>query len=234
MILAVGPFSALPPTMGVTAITGAPLARIASRMPGTARIGSMLSQGFDGQMMTPARSGADSACIACGVIRAAGRAVVANAADNRPALIAHEVLLKRKRACIRLHDRANRIVGHGQNARGDAELPDQMRRDAGQRLAGPEAMGAVDMGREIAVAEVEPRRSAQGRHGLHEAPRLVAPAPSGLRIDDAAKRIERGIDVGRDGEAQMLEIVAGVDDNGQPIAQQMREPKRQLGAADAA
>ena len=71
MILAVGPFSALPLTMGVTAMTGAPLALTASRMPGTARIGSMLSHGFDGQMMTPARPGAESACITCAVIRAA-------------------------------------------------------------------------------------------------------------------------------------------------------------------
>ena len=32
----------------------------------------------------------------------------------------------------------------------------------------------------------------------------------------------------------MLEIVARIDDDGQPIAQQMHEPKGQLGAADAA
>ena len=164
MIFAVGPFSALPATMGVTAMTGAPLPRIASRMPGTARIGSMLSQGFDGQMMTPARPGADRACIACAVIRAAHRAVVANAADNGPALVAHEVFLKRERARIRLDDGTDRLVGHGQNARGDAEFPGEVLRNAGQRLAGPEAIGAVDVGGEIAIAEVEPRRPAQGRH----------------------------------------------------------------------
>ena len=38
--------------IGETATTGARQAPIASRIPGTASIGSMLTKGFDGQMMT--------------------------------------------------------------------------------------------------------------------------------------------------------------------------------------
>ena len=67
MILAVGPFTALPPMIGVTATMGAPLACSAARRPGTARIGSTLSHGFDGQIMIPFRSGAESASTTCGV-----------------------------------------------------------------------------------------------------------------------------------------------------------------------
>src|SRR6185437_325374 len=63
MILAAGPFTAFPPTIGDTATTGAPLARNAARRLGTARIGSMLSQGFDGPMTMPARSGDDRAAM---------------------------------------------------------------------------------------------------------------------------------------------------------------------------
>ena len=46
-----GPFSAAPPTMGLTAMTWG-WARKASRTPGKARMGSTDSSGFDGQMIT--------------------------------------------------------------------------------------------------------------------------------------------------------------------------------------
>ena len=76
-----------------------------------------------------------------------------------------------------------------------------------------------------------PRR----RQRLHEAPRLVAPAPAGLRVDEAGQACRASVSTsGEMCEAQMLEVVAGVDDDGQPLAQQMRQPQGQLGAADAA
>ena len=48
MNAAVGPLTTSPPTSGLTATTGARLAAIASRMPGTARIGPIEMIGFDG------------------------------------------------------------------------------------------------------------------------------------------------------------------------------------------
>jgi hypothetical protein len=45
---AVGPLSTSPPTIGLTAMTGAGEATIASWMPGTARIGAIDASGFDG------------------------------------------------------------------------------------------------------------------------------------------------------------------------------------------
>ena len=44
----VGPLTTWPATKGLTATTGAPEAAIASRMPGTARIGPMLITGLEG------------------------------------------------------------------------------------------------------------------------------------------------------------------------------------------
>ena len=61
MILAVGPLSAAPLTIGETAITGTRAARSAARSAGTARIGSMLSHGFDGAMKIARSRGSSSA-----------------------------------------------------------------------------------------------------------------------------------------------------------------------------
>ena len=106
--------------------------------------------------------------------------------------------------------------------------------DVGQRRAGREPHGAVYVGGEIAVAQLEPRRSAQARHRLHEGPGLVAPAPAGLRVDEAGRAYRAWCRHRARCEPQVLEVVAGVDDDGEPLAQQARKPQRQLGAADAA
>src|SRR5437764_273559 len=102
--------------IGDTAITGALHARNAARTPGTARIGSMLMNGFDGQITT------------------------------------------------------------ARNCESAAEIV-RYRRQALARLA---ATGALDMGREIAVAEAEPGLAAERFEGGHEGPRLAAPAPAEL------------------------------------------------------
>ena len=47
--------------IGETAMTGAAQVAIASRMPGTARIGSMLMNGLDGQITTARSRGSRSA-----------------------------------------------------------------------------------------------------------------------------------------------------------------------------
>ena len=52
IIFAVGPFTARPPMIGDTAITGAAQSASPARTPGTARIGSMLMNGLDGQITT--------------------------------------------------------------------------------------------------------------------------------------------------------------------------------------
>src|SRR3546814_15794945 len=61
IILAVGPFTALPPTIGDTAITGARDPANASLIPGTARIGSTLRNGLEGANSTASQSGFEMA-----------------------------------------------------------------------------------------------------------------------------------------------------------------------------
>src|SRR5215472_4045076 len=88
---------------------------------------------------------------------------------------------------------------------------------------------------EIAVAEVEPGLAAQALERLHKGPGLVAPAPAKFGIGEASEGIEQSVDVGRDREAEMLEIVTGVGYHHQRSRwQDAVEAERELGAADSA
>src|SRR3546814_5710929 len=66
IILAVGPFTALPPTIGDTAITGARDPANASLIPGTARIGSTRRNGLEGAISTASQSGFEIASMTPG------------------------------------------------------------------------------------------------------------------------------------------------------------------------
>src|SRR5690606_13012983 len=61
-----------------------------------------------------------------------------------------------------------------------------------------------------------------------------AAAPAQFLVGDAAKRIEHGVEVGRNQQAEMFEIVAGVDHDRQVGAEHPGQTRRQLGAADTA
>src|SRR6266567_4034373 len=108
-------------------------------------------------------------------------------------------------------------------------------RDLRQRLTGLEPPCALDMQGEITIAEAEPVLAAQRADGLHERPGLVPAAPPGDGIVEAGQHVGQRIDIGRDAEAEMLEIVARVGDNQQFVRRQhAAQAKRQLGAADTA
>ena len=80
--------------------------------------------------------------------------------------------------------------------------------------------------------QVSPPSVAKRRH---ERPGLVAPAPAGLGIVEPRERVEQRVEIGRDRQAEMLEIVAGVGDHGQAVGRQHAvQAERELGAADAA
>src|SRR3546814_18608002 len=70
------------------------------------------------------------------------------------------------------------------------------------------------MQREIAITELKPVLAAQGSHRAHEAPAPGFTAPDLRGIGLAGQRIEQRLDVRRDREHEMLEIVAGVDEGG--------------------
>ena len=81
MNFSVGPLTARPATSGLTAITGAPAAAIASRMPGTERIGPIEITGLEGP--TTIASAAASASRTSGVGRARSRPSNLDSLDRR-------------------------------------------------------------------------------------------------------------------------------------------------------
>ena len=117
----------------------------------------------------------------------------------------------------------------GRDAEGSGDAADDPR----QRLSAPQPPRALDMEGEIAIAQSEPGLPAQRLERRHEVPALIAAAPAQLAIGEAGERIENRVDIGRDGEAQMLEIIAGIHDEREVPAKDARQAQSKLGATDA-
>ena len=91
------------------------------------------------------------------------------------------------------------------------------------------------MQRQIAIAEPKPVLAAERADAVHERPGLVTPAPAGSGIVDARERVGQRVDIGRDVQPKMLEIVAGVGDHEQFFGRQdAAQTERQFRATDAA
>jgi hypothetical protein len=71
------------------------------------------------------------------------------------------------------------------------------------------------LGGEVLVAQAGTRSAIQLAQGLHHRPAFVAPAPAGLGIGEVCQGVHDGVEVGRDGQAEMLEVVGSVDRNGE-------------------
>ena len=93
---------------------------------------------------------------------------------------------------------------------------------------------AFHVSREVAVAELKPGLAAERRERGHEAPGLVAPSPAALLIVEAGKHVHEGVEIGRDREAEMLEVVAGIGDHHEiGRGHHAAQAEHQLGATDA-
>ena len=173
----------------------------------------MLMKGFDGQSTIVLEGGrvegGERGGCAC-----ASRAVEAQGMHARLAAAAHEVVLERQRAFVGVDERAHGIVRHGQYGGGDAERLRDGCREIGELAAGGQQPGTAHVDGEVAVAEAEPGVAAELAQRIHEAPGLVAAAPAEDRVLQIGKRVGHGVDVGRDREPQVLEVIGGVDDRG--------------------
>ena len=91
------------------------------------------------------------------------------------------------------------------------------------------------MQREIAIAEPKPVLAAERTDAVHERPRLVTPTPAGHGIVNIREDIGQRVDIGRNAQSKMLEIVAGIRDHEQFVGRQdAAQTERQFGAADPA
>lgn len=73
----------------------------------------------------------------------------------------------------------------------------------------------MNVRRQIAIAQVEPRRTPVCGQLIVRPERLIAKAPSRLWIHQVGQRIGDDIQIGRDGQSMENDVVAGIDDDGE-------------------
>src|ERR1043166_1174800 len=162
-------------------------------------------------------------------------ALVGQFLDFRCAALAQEIILEVEPSLGGPHARAHAILAHREDARGEAEPAAEIAGDVRERLARRAPARALDMGGEVAVAELEPSLAAERRQRRHEGPSFLAPPPALLRIAHAGERVHERVEIGRNSEPKMLEVVARVGDDNQPLRRHdAAQAQRKLGAADPA
>jgi hypothetical protein len=70
----------------------------------------------------------------------------------------------------------------------------------------------VQVGGEVAVAEVEPGRPGVATERVHGLPGLAGQSPPAIGVDGAGERVGDGVEVGADVEPVEVEIVTDVGD----------------------
>ncbi len=87
---------------------------------------------------------------------------------------------------------------------------------------------------EIAVAGVKPDGLAQFAHGLQAKESVALHAPAAFLAEQSGQHVGDGIEVGRNVESPPLQIVSGVDDDGEIFGgNDLAQAVHKLGAAGA-
>ena len=141
------------------------------------------------------------------------RALVLDRVDVVRVSATDEPLLECESTRRRHHVRAQAVVGRRRERRSDTGEIGEGGGDGRQGHAVSEELGANEMDTEISIAEPEPALSAPVGGGLDGVPRLVRPAPAALRVDETGERVEQAVEIGRDVEAEDLDVVADVADH---------------------
>ena len=181
MNASVGPLTARPPTSGLTATTGAGAAAIASRIPGTARIGPIEITGFEGPTITTSALGDRRQHLG-------GRARVGDPLELDASIGAspwsriRNSCSPRQPAGVRTRVRT-RLLAHRQDRARDAERARDLRLGGGQGAALGDEVGPVEAGGEVAVGEPEPAGRAELLEALVDGEGVVADAPAALLVD---------------------------------------------------
>ena len=141
------------------------------------------------------------------------------------------VLLERHRAVVGEHVGAHRVVAHRQHQRFDAQAPAEVEGDLGKAALVRQALGAQQWRGERLVAQQRAVGSAELlQHALQRA-RLALGFPARRGARDAGEREQRGVEIGREGEAEMPVVVARVDHHGEIHSAQPVQAIGKLGAA---
>src|SRR5690606_9818361 len=104
-----------------------------------------------------------------------------------------------------------------------------------QTEAAIQQRAALQMYRQILVPQLEPGLGAQFFQCFKGVPALPFPAPALGFVADPAKGVHHRVQIGADGQAEMVEIVAGVDhDRELPGGKYPTQTQSQLGTAHTA
>ncbi len=115
-----------------------------------------------------------------------------------------------------------------------AEAVTQAGGDLRESFARTQRGRADEMGPEVPVSEREPGVAAEASDAVHRMEGLVDEAPATHRIGQPRERVHHGVEVGRDREAEVLEVVSRVHDGRErAFGEDGREPVEEARAADA-
>ncbi len=177
--------------------------------------------------MLGAKRIASAAAIASTTPGAASRLVgtlVVDAVDLVGVPTTDEPLLEREPPGRRRDVRAKPIVRRRQDPCGDACSERERRGHLRERRRVRSASRAHEVEPDVAVAEPEPVLPSPARRRLERVPGLAGSPPAALGVDEPAERVEEAVEVGRDVQAEDLEVVTDVSDDGQLPG--LRGPRR--------
>ena len=130
-----------------------------------------------------------------------------------PAL--HEIFLEAQLADGRVDPGFHAGIAHGENARLHAHPGGDVGGHFGQSFALPKQFCAQQVDGEVAVAGVKPDGLAQFAHGLQAKESVALHAPAALLAEQSGQHVGDGIEIGRNVKSPPLQIVSGVDDDGE-------------------
>jgi GT2 family glycosyltransferase len=127
------------------------------------------------------------------------------------------------------------VVAHRDQPAGQTPGGRDVGGDRGERLAGAQPLGAVEVGREVPVADVEPGGYAVPLERAERGERLIREPPAGLRIVRTGEGIGDGVEVGTDAQAVEPVVIGRVaDDDDIERVHDLEEAGQESGRADAA
>ena len=171
---------------------------------------------------------------------AGGRARDARAVVDHPVDLVlvpspDEPLLERERPGRSDDGRPHGVVRRGQEPRRESGPLDEVRGDRRERFPASQRLRADEMEPEVEVAEEEPSLATPLPSRLERSPRLPGPTPAALLVVQSGERVQNGVEVGRDMEAEHLDVVADVADHRQLAGvEDVVQPTRELRASHAA
>ena len=184
-------------------------------MPGTARIGPIEMTGFDGHSTIASAASIASSTPGAGRDSVAPSKRTATTGGCARSRTNHSCMCSSRVApasptVIRVRTGSS-LIGSSRNVRSHGPTISAV--TVGERRAGAQAAGAVEVGREVAITEPEPRVVVVALERVEARERLALETPTELAVGSAGERVGDGIEVGAHEQSVELVVVTGVADD---------------------